>query len=219
MKTVNALILNRYDDDVIEEISKISMVDLVICPDDSDEPRIISNPIDRPLVVSAGKYGKYIARIQIQPPRGSDRPTLTFLSVPIVETLPLEDNLVELYKTYQEFVKEAGLLEKHPRYPLPDGLEYAGSESCKMCHKYEYEKWSTKSHAHAYQTLVDDGTQYDPECIACHVVGFNYESGFVSEQETDHLKDVGCENCHGPGSKHISSLLPYTRAQWRICWP
>jgi hypothetical protein len=113
---------------------------------------------------------------------------------------------VELYKTYQEFVKEAGLLEKHPRYPLPDGLEYAGSESCKMCHKYEYEKWSTKSHAHAYQTLVDDGTQYDPECIACHVVGFNYESGFVSEQETDHLKDVGCENCHGPGSKHISSL-------------
>ena len=30
-----------------------------------------------------------------------------------------------------------------------------------------------------------------------------YESGFISEQKTSHLKNVGCENCHGPGSEHI----------------
>jgi hypothetical protein len=85
-------------------------------------------------------------------------------------------------------------------------LEYVGSESCKTCHQYEYEKWSTKKHAHAYATLVDVDSQYDPECISCHVVGFEYESGFVTEQQTPHLKDVGCENCHGPGSRHIQTM-------------
>jgi len=208
IKTVNALILNHYDADVIEAISEISIVDMVICPDDSDAPRIISKAKARPLVISAGKYGRYVARIQIRADEDSDRFTLTCESVPVVETLPKEARLVELYKAYQEFVKEAGLLEKQPRYPLPDGLEYTGSKSCKMCHvhEYEYEKWSTKAHARAYATLVREGSQYDPECIKCHVVGFNYESGFVSETQTPDLKDVGCENCHGPGSKHISSI-------------
>jgi hypothetical protein len=33
-----------------------------------------------------------------------------------------------------------------------------------------------------------------------------YESGFTSEEKTGHLKNVGCENCHGPGSEHIRTL-------------
>ena len=111
-----------------------------------------------------------------------------------------------MYKAYQQLVTEANLLENYPRYSLPDGLEYAGSQSCKSCHQYEYEKWSQKAHADAYSTLVEVGSQFDPECVICHVVGMNYESGFISEQQTSHLKDVGCENCHGPGSEHNITL-------------
>jgi len=206
MKTVNALILNHYDGAVIEAISQIPVVDLVVCPDDSDIPRVISKPKKHPLVISVGKYGKYVGRLRIKAAKGRDKLEFAYDSVPMEETLPQETTLVELYKVYQDFVKEAGLLEKQPRYPLSNGLKYTGSKSCSICHGYEYEKWSTKGHAHAYKTLVDNGSQYDPECIRCHVVGFNYESGFVSEKETGHLKNVGCENCHGPGSKHISSL-------------
>ena len=47
-------------------------------------------------------------------------------------------------------------------------------------------------------------TIYDAECISCHTTGFEYNSGWRSEAETPHLAGNQCENCHGPGSKHIA---------------
>ncbi|KKK89547.1 hypothetical protein LCGC14_2731990, partial [marine sediment metagenome] len=40
-----------------------------------------------------------------------------------------------------------------------------------------------------------------------HVVGLKYESGFVNESSDKGLRDVGCEICHGPGSRHIEAAL------------
>jgi len=202
---INILILNHCDDGIIDFIAKrIPLVDCIICPSESDEPMVVSEANKRPLVFSGGRFGRYICGLQIKEPAGGkDKPILSFFSVPLEEDLEQEASLVQLYKDYQQLVRERNLLEKHPRFTLPDGLEYVGSESCKVCHEYEYEKWSSNIHAHAYATLERVGSQFDPECVICHVVGMDYESGFSSEQKTGHLKNVGCENCHGPGSEHI----------------
>lgn len=203
--TVNILILNRCDTSIIDSVAEIGIVDCLVCPAESDEPGVIGDPNKRPLVVSVGRYGKYVGKLEINyiDIRSNK---FHFSAVPVTEELPQEESLVELYKVYQQLVKEENLLEKQLRFSLPDGLEYTGSKSCKLCHDYEYEKWSTKVHAHAYATLEKVGSQFDPECIVCHVVGFEYESGFISEEKTDYLKDVGCESCHGPGSEHIGTL-------------
>ncbi len=201
---VNILIINRCDDAVISSIAETGTVDCIVCPAESDEPMVIGNPNKRPLVFSVGRFGRYISGLQIKgAPGGKAKPILSFFTVPLTEDLEQEASLVQLYKDYQQLVRERNLLEKHPRFTLPDGLEYFGSDSCKVCHEYEYEKWSSNIHAHAYATLERVGSQFDPECVICHVVGMDYESGFVSEQKTGHLKNVGCENCHGPGSEHI----------------
>lgn len=205
LQTVNILILNRCDAGIIGSIAERGIVDCLVCPAESDEAMVIGDPNKKPLVVSVGRYGRYVGKLQIRA-GARDKLNLSFLPVPVTEDLPQSKFLVELYKDYQQFVKEANLLEKHPRFALSNGLEYAGSESCKPCHEYEYEKWVSGAHAHAYATLERVGSAFDPECVVCHVVGMEYVSGFVSAAKTGYLKNVGCESCHGPGSEHIRTL-------------
>ena len=64
----------------------------------------------------------------------------------------------------------------------------------------------TKPHANALRSLKKVESDRDPECVVCHVIGMEYDSGYITEEKTPHLKDVGCENCHGPGSEHIASF-------------
>jgi hypothetical protein len=220
---VNVLIVNSCETAAVDSIRKMGIVDCLVCPPEMDEAMLISGPGERPLVVSVGRFGRYVGRLQIKADDTGQALSLRYRPADVNEGLKPQESLVDLYKSYQLAVKDANLLEREPRYPLDDGLGYVGSESCKGCHEHEYayEQWSTKRHAHAYATLEKAGSQYDPECIVCHVVGFKYESGFVSEGKTGHLKDVGCENCHGPGSKHIkdpwNEKYPEPRQQCLDC--
>ena len=203
--TLNILILNHSDPGTIESIAGAApFIDCLVCPSDSDEPAVIGDPDKKPLAFSVGRFGRYVCGLKVTAPARVGQPLkLVFNALPVKEGLPKNDSMVRLYEDYQQIVKDRNLLEKHPRFALPDDLEYTGSKSCKSCHGIEYETWSGNAHARAYSTLEQAGSQFDPECVVCHVIGMDYESGFTSEQETGHLKNVGCENCHGPGSEHI----------------
>jgi len=203
--TLNILILSNSDPETIRSIAKTApFVDCVVCPSESDEPALIGNPNRRPLAFSIGRFGRYICGLKVTAPaRVGQRLRLAFKELPVEEDLPKDESLVKLYEDYQQIVKDRNLLEKHPRFALPNDLEYTGSKSCKACHGFEYETWNNNAHAKAFSTLEKAGSQFDPECVVCHVIGMDYESGFISQQETGHLINVGCENCHGPGSEHI----------------
>jgi len=96
---------------------------------------------------------------------------------------------------------------------------YVGVKKCKMCHKSEkggaqFRIWSESKHANAYKELasekameiakekgIEDPQKAD-ECLACHVTGHGepaemFKSTFVAED------GVGCESCHGAGSKYM----------------
>jgi hypothetical protein len=101
------------------------------------------------------------------------------------------------------------MLPPVPGLAKPGTPTYVGSRTCKKCHDSAYKVWTKTPHSHAYQTLVDDRwpslRQYDPECVMCHVTGFNYEGGFTDAVKTPLLENVGCESCHGPGSVHAAN--------------
>ncbi|MCK5565033.1 MAG: cytochrome c family protein [Planctomycetes bacterium] len=203
--SLNILISDDCESSTMDYLEEVESIDLVICPGSTDEPVIIDKDRKKPLFVSTGKLGKYVGRLAVKI-KGNEL-ELDYSKIIIDEKLPEEPELTQLYKDYQQMVKEEKLLDRVTATPFPDGLTYLGSDTCKPCHSYEYKEWSKQKHAHAYKTLVDVGSQYDPECIQCHVVGFAIESGFINEKSDKGFRNVGCEFCHGPGSRHAEQVL------------
>jgi hypothetical protein len=96
----------------------------------------------------------------------------------------------------------------------PDG-EFAGSDACADCHTAAWATFVETPHYHATDTLVnlDPPRHFDPECLSCHVTGWNpqeyfpYTTGFVGLEASPLMKQNGCENCHGPAAEHVKVEL------------
>ncbi len=85
---------------------------------------------------------------------------------------------------------------------------YIGSKACQECHRKEFNQWAHTSHAVAFNTLRYVGREFYPECVSCHVTGFGYESGYqIGNPKREHLAEVGCETCHGPGKAHVHNPI------------
>lgn len=87
---------------------------------------------------------------------------------------------------------------------------YVGSETCMQCHEAEYEnftRYAKKAASYGSIAKMEKGlTKAEIKgCYACHTTGYGQPGGFVSTQETPHLKNAGCEVCHGPGSLHVET--------------
>lgn len=104
--------------------------------------------------------------------------------------------------------------------------EYVGAAKCKKCHLAEHKSWAETKMAKAMDSLKPDHAveakskhNLDPKkdystdetCLPCHVTGFKLPGGYAvpdaadakAVKAADKLAGVGCEACHGPGSKYI----------------
>jgi hypothetical protein len=89
--------------------------------------------------------------------------------------------------------------------------KYVGSEACEACHQKEYGsfiKYAKKSTSFESIQRVKKGLTEEEikKCYFCHTTGYGKLGGFVSPEETPHLKNAGCEVCHGPGEIHVRTL-------------
>jgi hypothetical protein len=175
-----------------------------------------------PVVVSFDELGKTVGVLDVDPVPEAEGGgwSVSYRTVPLVPDLdalasPLRDDVVRpLLARYRQEVRESGYLRDFAATFADEGAtRYVGSARCAGCHPGIYEEWSATRHAVALDTLAAMDHAHDPECVRCHVVGFERmaddrftrtSSGFLDPARTAHLGGVGCENCHGPGSVHVA---------------
>jgi len=80
---------------------------------------------------------------------------------------------------------------------------FSGNDTCAVCHPTQAATWRFTDHSLAFDTLVTGGTDHDPKCVSCHVVGFGAPGGYSEAARKEYLENVGCESCHGAGGGHL----------------
>ena len=138
------------------------------------------------------------------------------------DSKPIKNVFLE-YQNELKSLWTGGLLEDIKPRLHPSGFKFVGSEACRDCHDLEFDIWKDGHegdggpHAKATADLTDPGERtwvkrhFDPECVSCHVTGWNpqnyypYETGYIDLEKDELLHGNGCENCHGPGSAHVAA--------------
>jgi 2',3'-cyclic-nucleotide 2'-phosphodiesterase (5'-nucleotidase family) len=124
--------------------------------------------------------------------------------VPLGSKIALDPEMVTLYEEYNKEVEDIFFASLSKRKGKKKNV-FATEKVCKTCHPKIHQTWEQSRHGHAYKTLRKINKAFDPECLVCHVVGWNEPGGFVSEIDTPDLMNVQCEVCHGPALKHAEA--------------
>ncbi len=85
----------------------------------------------------------------------------------------------------------------------PEEPGFVGNAPCLACHPQAGAVYEKTKHAHAYETLQTQGKGYHLDCVGCHVTGWQRPDGVCRVDKVEDRASVGCESCHGPGSRHV----------------
>jgi hypothetical protein len=211
--TLVVVMLAGSDEELIKKLRHIAAVDIVVAHGFAEEPEIIVNGPDGAIAVTTGQMGKYITRFDIDSAyKGGKIHDSQFSAVEIDSRYKRDQSIIDIINDYQLRIQMEDLVADEaviPREMLTNGDCFVGSKKCDACHEEIYNIWSKKKHAHAMDTLIRVNRQYDPDCVVCHTVGIEYESGYRGLDKTPDLANVGCEMCHGPGGNHIDNEKHY----------
>ena len=106
------------------------------------------------------------------------------------------------YKRVNEHNK-AAFKDRKPEPAAEGQASYMGIANCTSCHAEERAVWDKTAHARAYATLEKQFVEYNLDCVGCHVTGYDKPGG-STVTFVESFKDVQCEVCHGPGSRHAN---------------
>ena len=186
---------------------------LILSTGPIEEP-LTNNPlkIGQTTLVMVGHKGKHTGLVGWYPEAADDKFKFDLVKLD-GKRFKDDPRMIEHMKFYQDMLKDSQLAETEPALQHPSGAKYVGAEKCGECHTKAFAKWSETGHAAAFDSLREGRRgiprMFDPECLSCHVTGWHpqqvlrYDSGYINEKMSAHLLGNQCENCHGPGSKHI----------------
>ncbi|MCA9126499.1 MAG: hypothetical protein KDB22_05415 [Planctomycetales bacterium] len=203
-----------------ELAQKVPGIDLVVTAGGFGEPTNRPEAIDgsQAVMVQVGTKGMYGGIVGLF---DDPQTPIRYQRIAISSQFKDSARMLEEFSNYQERLKEEGLagLGVTP-VSHPSGRNFVGSQACAECHEYAFDVWKSSPHVNATDSIIEANNDrggiarhHDPECISCHVTGWDpkffspYATGFASPIDTPQMMGSGCENCHGPGSQHVAAEL------------
>lgn len=210
-------VLTFYGEDEAarEVVRKVPGFDLVVVAGGYGEPTYQPDDVDgsSTKMILTGNKGMYAGLVALY----DDEP-MKYARVPLTHEFEDAPEMRKLMADYQFQLRDLGLANLGLKpIPHPSGREFVGSKTCGECHTNAYDIWEGSAHFEATEHLVHPGERgdvprhFDPECISCHVTGWNpqnyypYATGYLDLEADSHLHGNGCENCHGPGAAHSAA--------------
>lgn len=196
-------------------------IDWIVTAGGADEPPAQWRAVEgsKARLVEVGHKGMYLAVIGFY---DDEEMPIRFQRVPLDSRFPDSEAMNQLMVEYQSNLELTGFEDLGLRPIANHNGNFMGAESCKDCHQKQYSIWRGTGHARATESIIEIAKPsriHDPECVSCHVTGWNpqkyfpYETGFESIHATPHLVANGCENCHGPATEHVAAELDKERGQ------
>ncbi len=196
-------------------VQKVPGFDLVVVAGGYGEPTYQPESIQGSAtkMILTGDKGMYVGLVGLY-----HNSEMQYARVPLDDSFGDAPEMRQLMADYQSQLRDLGLenLGVKP-IPHPTGEKFVGSVTCGECHATAFDIWKNSPHFNATESLVHPGQRsdvprhFDPECISCHVTGWNaqsyqpYVSGYLNLEADKLLHGNGCENCHGPGSAHVAA--------------
>ena len=198
--------------------------DWVVAAKGGEEPPLAAEKIEgtESYLIEVGSKGKHAIAIGIYAGKNDDgdgggNGRFRYQPVPLDHRFEDSPEMHQMMVDYQQELKVLGFdglgvkPQLHPKAGIL-GKEFAGTAACVDCHDGECDIWDETPHSHATASIaeLDPPRHFDPECLSCHATGWDpqgyhpYVGGFQSLDQTPHLNANGCENCHGPGAKHVA---------------
>ena len=177
---------------------------------------------DGSLIVQPGSRGMRLGRLDLTLKAGRILDWKHEI-LPMPTSIPDAPELAAWYGEYNARVKADYLKRVETRKKLATGSSpFVGEAVCQSCHAVQHKIWFDTQHALAYEKLEEVNKAFDPDCVKCHVVGFDQPGGFFDMNITGHLMGVQCESCHGAGREHAEAggSKPLANAGWskqKIC--
>ena len=225
------LLSQSTDEEIREQAKAFPQFDIIVAADGKDgdrEPEMIGSV----RLLRVGEKGKTAGVVGLYPKGEKDSIRYELVTVSAAHFSESE-KMTELMKVYQGRLKDSSIVTAENPVTHPSGATFVGASKCGECHTKAFEIWKDTPHAHAfesldpvhqrhgYERLHGIARDFDPECLSCHVTGWDpeeyvrFQSGFVNEQfaadDSEKLLQAlmagsQCENCHGPGSRHVELI-------------
>jgi hypothetical protein len=174
-----------------EIAEQVAGIDILISGHGGSHLRV-PKQVGKVAVMQPGSQGKYLGQFDITL-AGGEIADLKGKTIPLSATMADDERLSGVV---QEFDNE--LLATFP-LETPKAKASASNfseRSCRMCHLKEYRQWTSTLHSHAWETLVREKQNHNPECQECHTTFFEQPNGFTTIGETPDMVNVQCSQCH-----------------------